>query len=82
MNVGELKLLLSQFNDDTPVIVASDAEGNDFHWLDAYGTGFVKTGTTHLYSIYDAEDIKEEIAIAEEWGDEKPEFDPVIVLWP
>lgn len=82
MNVGELKLLLSQFDDETPVVLASDPEGNEYHWLEAYGTGFVKAGTTHLYSIYNPEDIKVEKAIAEEWGDEVPEFEPVFVLWP
>lgn len=30
MNVGELKDLLNQFTDDTPVILSSDGEGNSF----------------------------------------------------
>jgi hypothetical protein len=41
MNVGELKDLLNQFTDDTPVILSSDEEGNNFSPL--YG------GEEHLY---------------------------------
>lgn len=82
MNVGELKELLSEYDDETPVVLASDEEGNDFHWLDAYGDSYVKKDTTHLYRIWGEADILEEQADAAEYGDEPPEFDPILVLWP
>lgn len=82
MTVGELAQLLRTLNQDMPVILASDAEGNEYHWLDGFAPAFVKTGTLHLTSIYVAEEIKEEAETAKEYGDEPPEFDPVLVLWP
>lgn len=82
MNVGELKELLDQYDDSMPIVLASDEEGNDFRWLSAYGDSFVKKGTTHLYRTYHEDDIVEEIEVAEEYGDEVPEFEPILVLWP
>lgn len=81
MNVGELKELLNRLPDDTPIILAADDEGNDFHWLYAYMVGRVGENVTHL----SPDDIWNELDVleAKKQGVEVPDdLVPVLVLWP
>lgn len=51
MTVGELKNLLAQFNDDAPVILSIDGEGN--------GYSFLSDGAEYLYDPSDRRYIEQ-----------------------
>lgn len=89
MNVGELKDLLNQFTDDTPVLLSSDGEGNSYSPL--------YQGGEHLYDpdfryyidhVYMTnEELDEILAGTNKYGycedDRAPEGSvSALVLWP
>lgn len=47
MNVGELKRLLNEFPEDTPVLLATDEEGNSFYRLSDISAEMFFTDSPH-----------------------------------
>lgn len=77
MNVGELKEHLKEFDDSTPVLVASDPEGNGFRPLVDIEEAMIEpNGDKHGY-------VEDVYAVPDEDGDEEYEgYEERVVLWP
>ena len=75
--VGDLIQELSTFPSDMPVLVAGDAEGNDYSFLSV-----ISNGDYVAYTEYDGGLVSEEDL--EEKYDDDDEFKPikVCVIWP
>lgn len=89
MNVGELKDLLNQFTDDTPVILSSDGEGNSFSPLYEGGEHLYDPNSRYyIEEVYITnEELDEILAGPNKSGyseeDRAPEGSvPALVLWP
>lgn len=71
MNVAELIAELSKFQENLPVAVSSDAEGNDFGWLADVETSFYRDFGYGALETVHPDDVEE---------DEEP--DTAVILWP
>jgi hypothetical protein len=71
MNVGELRNILAEYEEDVPVFLSKDEEGNAFHELaDVAYEGAIHSGWGEL-DFYD-----------EDEGHDPADYGAVIVLWP
>ena len=86
VTVGKLKKWLSEYPDDMPVVLSSDAEGNTYKYLAQYADLQIKEDGYHL-EMYDSHDFDyysegyegEEL---EELKEELEALPKVVVLWP
>lgn len=81
MNVKELRELLNQYPDETPVLIARDEEGNGFNHLSDYGFSHYADDDYEV-EVYHPDDIEELKKWAE--SDEEDYIEPAkaLVLWP
>jgi len=59
MTVGQLRETLTDYPDDTPLVVQSDAEGNDFHPLARAGWGWWRPDWREPVNFDDQDDEEE-----------------------
>lgn len=71
MNVGELKSALADIPDDTPVLIASDEEGNNFN-------NFTELSESYVHNDEPMEPIHPD----DEDEYERDELHLCVVLWP
>jgi hypothetical protein len=84
MNVGDLKVLLADLPDETPVLLQGDEEGNSYHWLRCQGMGFIDRETDyHIDEVYDEDWSPSDCCMdQEEWDNMREEYQKVLVLSP
>ena len=76
ITVGELKLMLDEYDDNRIVVIATDGEGNSFSPLDNVGWGVYFADSTWVGDFVDADDLEADEDINTD------ESEPAIVLWP
>ena len=86
VTVGQLKQWLSEYPDDRPVVLSSDAEGNRYRHLSAYGDCQLKSDDYDL-ELYDEQDLEYELEgyYDDEIEERKAELEAlpkVVVFWP
>lgn len=75
MTVAELIKKLQKFNGGIQVVLASDAEGNDFRNLASVEPGYFVEDENTLYTVDSAAD-------SEEYTEDKKDNMKMICLWP
>jgi hypothetical protein len=78
ITAGELRQLLEDFHPDTPVILPSDEEGNDYNHLSVVQKGVWYEPESRIIHSDDAKEYERE---AEEFG-YTLEVTDAVVLWP
>jgi hypothetical protein len=80
LNIKELKELLDQYPDNTPVLIARDEEGNGFNHLNDYGfSHYTEDGyEVEVHHPNDIENYKEEALMD---GEDYVEPPKALVLW-
>lgn len=76
ITVGELKLILDEYDDTRVVVIATDGEGNAFSPLDNVGWGMYFAESTWDGDFVDADDLEDDEDINAD------DCEPAIVLWP
>lgn len=76
ITVGELKLILDEYDDNRIVVIASDGEGNLYSPLGNVGWGVYFADSSWEGDFVDVDDLEDDDAINLE------DSEPAIVLWP
>lgn len=69
--------VLSKIPGNPRIVLASDAEGNEFSDLDGYSVEYVDNDYEEELSVFDEDDLRED----SENGEIPDNFEPVVVLW-
>jgi hypothetical protein len=85
MTVKKLKKLLAGLDDNTPVLMSRDSEGNSYSPLSGYDEGFVDSVKEYCIESYYSKGYNWEdngFDSKEEWEEYQKKHDKVIVLFP